>query len=124
MTLTGMLHAFRRDFLPQSAQSGAAATDEDFDLVTENTEVEPEDTEQFILRGRCVSSVNSGSKDSGYRADRIICTQENNGFRDSGQRSKTEFTKPDIVFAPWPLWLSSVSAVSMPWSHSGMKFPG
>ena len=40
---------FVGNFLPQSAQSGAVATDEDFDLVTENTEVEPEDTEQFSL---------------------------------------------------------------------------
>jgi len=46
--------------------SGAAATAEDFDLVTENTEFEPEDTGQFILlRGLCVFSVNSVSKKSG-----------------------------------------------------------
>jgi hypothetical protein len=53
-------------FWSQRAQSRAAATDENFDLVTENTEVEPEDTEQFILRGLCVSSVNSVSKDSEF----------------------------------------------------------
>jgi len=91
-------------FWSQRAQSRAAATDENFDLVTENTEVEPEDTEQFILRGLCVSSVNSVSKDCGFRADRIICTQENNGFRDSDQmpaRRKTSHGTP-VATPPRP----------------------